>query len=173
LEVFYKIIKKPLVTEKTFDLIEKENKLVFIVDRKANKNQIKKAIEKIYNVKVIKVNTMITPKGDKKAFIKLHPEYTYPITIPAGYYKGKDEPSEAVGFYVVFITRDDLPEDMIYTVLKAMYKHIDIVKATWPTTEKIMKSDAIKAISAPLHKGSIKYYREVGSEIQEKAILDE
>jgi len=76
LEVFYKIIKKPLVTEKTFDLIEKENKLVFIVDRKANKNQIKKAIEKIHNVKVIKVNTMITPKGDKKAFIKLHPEYS-------------------------------------------------------------------------------------------------
>ncbi len=76
MEVFYKIIKKPLVTEKTFDLIEKENKLVFIVDRKANKNQIKKAIEKIHNVKVIKVNTMITPKGDKKAFIKLHPEYS-------------------------------------------------------------------------------------------------
>jgi large subunit ribosomal protein L23 len=76
LEVFYKIIKKPLVTEKTFDLIEKENKLVFIVDRKANKNQIKKAIEKIHNVKVIKVNTMITPKGEKKAFIKLHPEHS-------------------------------------------------------------------------------------------------
>lgn len=76
MEVFYKIIKKPLVTEKTFDLIEKENKLVFIVDRKANKNQIKKAIEKIHNVKVIKINTMITPKGDKKAFIKLHPEYS-------------------------------------------------------------------------------------------------
>ncbi|MFW9818811.1 MAG: 50S ribosomal protein L23 [Candidatus Thorarchaeota archaeon] len=74
--MFYKIIKKPLVTEKTFDLIEKENKLVFIVDRKANKNQIRKAIEKIHNVKVIKVNTMITPKGDKKAFIKLHPEYS-------------------------------------------------------------------------------------------------
>lgn len=76
MEIFYKIIKKPLVTEKTFDLIEKENKLVFIVDRKANKNQIRKAIEKIHNVKVIKVNTMITPKGDKKAFIKLHPEYS-------------------------------------------------------------------------------------------------
>ena len=110
---------------------------------------------------------------DAEYFFKLHPVYTYPITIPAGYYKGKDEPSEAVGFYVVYIARDDLPEDMIYTVLKAMYNHIDIVKATWPVTEKIMKTDAIKAISAPLHKGSIKYYREVGLEIQEKAILDE
>ena len=76
METFYKIIKKPLITEKTFDLIEKENKLVFIVDRKANKNQIKKAIEKLHNVKVKKVNTMITSLGEKKAFVKLHPEHS-------------------------------------------------------------------------------------------------
>ncbi|MBY8989357.1 MAG: 50S ribosomal protein L23 [Candidatus Lokiarchaeota archaeon] len=74
MEKFYTIIKRPLITEKTFDLIERENKLVFIVNRSANKNQIKRAIEKIHNVKVIKVNTMITPKGEKKAFIKLHPD---------------------------------------------------------------------------------------------------
>ena len=76
MEIFYKIIKKPLITEKTFDLIEKENKLVFIVNRKANKNQIKRAIERLHNVKVIKVNTLITPKGEKKTFVKLHPEYS-------------------------------------------------------------------------------------------------
>jgi large subunit ribosomal protein L23 len=74
MERLYSIIIKPLITEKTFDLIEKENKLVFIVDRGANKNQIKRAIERIHNVKVLKVNTMITPKGEKKAFIKLHPD---------------------------------------------------------------------------------------------------
>ncbi|MFX0003058.1 MAG: 50S ribosomal protein L23 [Candidatus Hodarchaeota archaeon] len=76
MEIYYKIIKKPLITEKTFDLIEKENKLVFLVNRKANKNQIKKAIEKLHNVKIIKVNTLITPKGEKKAFVKLHPEFS-------------------------------------------------------------------------------------------------
>jgi large subunit ribosomal protein L23 len=76
MEIFYRIIKKPLITEKTFDLIEKENKLVFIVDRKSNKSQIKRAIERLHNVKVIKVNTIITPQGEKKAFIKLHPDYS-------------------------------------------------------------------------------------------------
>ncbi len=70
----YKIIKKPLITENTFDLIENENKLVFYVERKANKNQIKKAIERIHKVKVVKINTLITPDGKKKAFIKLHPD---------------------------------------------------------------------------------------------------
>ena len=73
METYYKVIKKPLITEKTFDLIERENKLVFIVNRSSNKNQIKKAIEKIHNVKVIKINTLITAKGEKKAFVKLSP----------------------------------------------------------------------------------------------------
>ena len=74
MEQYYKIIKKPLITEKTFELIEKENKLVFIVDRKANKSQIKRSIEKIHGVKVVKINTIITVTGEKKAFIKLHPD---------------------------------------------------------------------------------------------------
>jgi large subunit ribosomal protein L23 len=76
LESYFKIIKRPLVTEKTFDLIERENKLVLIVDRLSNKSQIRRAIEKIYEVKVTKVNTLITPEGEKKAFIKLHPDYS-------------------------------------------------------------------------------------------------
>ncbi|TFF97766.1 MAG: 50S ribosomal protein L23 [Promethearchaeota archaeon] len=74
MERYYQIIKRPLITEKTFDLIERENKLVFIVDRSANKSQIKRAIEKIHRVKVIKVNTLITATGEKKAFVKLHPD---------------------------------------------------------------------------------------------------
>ena len=67
MERFYKVIKKPLITEKTFDLIEQQNKLVFIVDKTANKREIKRAVEKIHNVKVMKVNTLITSKGEKKA----------------------------------------------------------------------------------------------------------
>ncbi|MFO8019340.1 MAG: 50S ribosomal protein L23 [Promethearchaeia archaeon] len=76
MENYYKIIKEPLITEKTFDLIEFENKLVFLVDIDSNKSQIKKAVENIHDVKVIKVNTLITPKGEKKAYIKLHPDYS-------------------------------------------------------------------------------------------------
>jgi large subunit ribosomal protein L23 len=70
---YYAIIKRPLVTENTFDLIEDQNKLVFIVERTANKYKIRQAIESLYNVKVIKINTLITPSGEKKALVKLHP----------------------------------------------------------------------------------------------------
>ncbi len=67
----YKVIKKPLISEKDFELIEKENKLVLWVDLRATKKQIKEAIEILYNVKVDKVNTLITPKGTKKAYVRL------------------------------------------------------------------------------------------------------
>ena len=63
------------MTEKSVALIEKENKIVFIVSRSADKKQIKEAFEKVFEVKVAKVNTLITPKGEKKAFVKLKPEF--------------------------------------------------------------------------------------------------
>ena len=72
----YKVIIRPVVTEKAVSLIEKENKLTFIVDRRATKQDIRRAVEEIYNVKVEKVNTLITMKGEKKAYVKLKPEYS-------------------------------------------------------------------------------------------------
>jgi large subunit ribosomal protein L23 len=56
-------------------LIERENKLVFVVDKTATKHDIKKAVEELYGVKVESVNTMISMKGRKKAYVKLKPEY--------------------------------------------------------------------------------------------------
>jgi len=71
----FKVLLYPYITEKTVSLVEKENKLVFIVNRKANKKQIKEAFEKLFEVEVEKVNTLITRDGKKKAFIKLKPKY--------------------------------------------------------------------------------------------------
>ncbi len=71
----YKIIIRPVITEKAIDKIEKQNTLTFIVDIKATKPMIKRAIEQIFNVKVEKVNTLITPRGEKKAYVKLAKEY--------------------------------------------------------------------------------------------------
>jgi large subunit ribosomal protein L23 len=72
----YKVLKYPHVTEKSVSLVEKENKIVFIVDRRFGKEEIKKAFEELFKVKVEKVNTMITREGKKKAFIKLKKEYS-------------------------------------------------------------------------------------------------
>ena len=70
------VILYPLLTEKAIGKIEKENKIVFVVSRKANKSQIRWATEKAFNVKVSKVSTIIDRKGRKKAWVKLSKEYS-------------------------------------------------------------------------------------------------
>ena len=72
----YKVIVRPVVTEKVISMVERENKLTFIVDKRATKPDIKKAVETVYEVKVDKVNIVITMKGEKKAYVKLKPEYS-------------------------------------------------------------------------------------------------
>ena len=70
----YQIIKNPLTTEKAVRLMESQNKLTFIANKSATKKEIKEAVEKIFKVKIIKVNTLITPQGVKKAYIRLSPD---------------------------------------------------------------------------------------------------
>ncbi|MHA1967260.1 MAG: 50S ribosomal protein L23 [Candidatus Hodarchaeales archaeon] len=72
------MVKYPLITEAAFNKMDSiyENALVFIVDRRATKHEIKQAFETLYEVKVIKVNTLITPQGQKKAFIKLSQDHS-------------------------------------------------------------------------------------------------
>ncbi len=69
------VILYPLTTEKAIMCIERENKLVFIVNPKATKKDIKRAVEELYDVKVEKVNVLWDRKGRKKAYVKLAPGY--------------------------------------------------------------------------------------------------
>ena len=65
----YAIIKKPIITERSAYLKERGNKIIFQVDVNANKRDIKKAVEKVFNVNVMDVNTL-NVKGKVKRFGK-------------------------------------------------------------------------------------------------------
>ncbi len=69
------IITFPLMTESASVMVEKDNKLIFIVNLKAGKADVRRAVETLYEVKVSKVNLLVTPQGEKKAFVKLKPEF--------------------------------------------------------------------------------------------------
>jgi large subunit ribosomal protein L23 len=71
----YEVVLYPLMTESASLMVEKENRLVFAVSLKANKLDVKRAVEQLYEVKVERVNTEVTSKGEKKAFVKLHPDF--------------------------------------------------------------------------------------------------
>jgi large subunit ribosomal protein L23 len=69
------IVKYPLLSEKAVGLIERDNKLVFMVESTATKPQIKKAVEDLYKIKVSNITTAITMEGTKKAYVRLAPEF--------------------------------------------------------------------------------------------------
>ncbi|CCI40463.1 unnamed protein product [Albugo candida] len=71
----YRIIKAPVTTEPAMKKIEDHNTLVFTVDILANKRQIKDAMKQMYDIKCQKVNTLIRPNGQKKAYVRLTPDY--------------------------------------------------------------------------------------------------
>ena len=64
------VIKKLVSTEKAIRLMEAENKLVFVVEPLSNKAEIKKAVEEMFGVKVVNVNTLRNMKGEKRAFVQ-------------------------------------------------------------------------------------------------------
>lgn len=60
------VISYPLMTESASLMVERDNKLIFIVNLKAGKSDIKKAVEELYEVKVSKINLLVTPQGERK-----------------------------------------------------------------------------------------------------------
>ena len=72
----YEIIRYPVMTEVTSRILESENKLVFMVNKHATKRDIKQAVEELYEVDVAAVNSTITPAGEKKAFVRLTPDFS-------------------------------------------------------------------------------------------------
>lgn len=69
------VVRYPLLSEDAVTLLEAENKITFIVDLRSDKHDIKRAIQELYEVRVEKVSTLITPEGEKKAFVKLTPDF--------------------------------------------------------------------------------------------------
>lgn len=66
----YSIIKYPLSTEKSIRLMESENKLIFAVNKKSSKKEIKNAIEDMFKAEVECINTFINPEGEKRAYVR-------------------------------------------------------------------------------------------------------
>jgi large subunit ribosomal protein L23 len=68
------LIRHPLVTEKAMNEMDFDNKLQFIVHVDATKTEIREEVESRYEVTIDKVNTQVTPKGTKKATVRLSEE---------------------------------------------------------------------------------------------------
>lgn len=86
----HEVLKKIVLTEETYNLVQRQHTFVFRVDQRRNKVEIRQAVEKAFGVRVTDVNTCIRPSkykalrrkpgkfgvrpGGKKAYVKVHPD---------------------------------------------------------------------------------------------------
>ncbi len=84
-------------------------------------------------------------------------------TIPGGMYKGNDQPTQTYGVLATFVTSAKAPEDQVYTLVKAVFENFDDFKKLHPALANLNPENMVKdGLSAPLHAGAAKYYKERG-----------
>ena len=83
-------------------------------------------------------------------------------TIPAGMYNNKED-VKTFGVGATFVTSSDVPDDVVYTVVKAVFDNIDQFKKLHPAFNHLKPAEMIKdGLSAPLHEGAKEFYKEKG-----------
>ncbi len=100
-----------------------------------------------------------------KAIDKLVKENDYyrTATIPGGMYRGTAKDTKTFGVGATFVSSAKVSEKVIYNVVKAVFENFDDFKKLHPAFKVLKKEEMIKdGLSAPLHKGAVKYYKEAG-----------
>lgn len=109
------------------------------------------------------VNIVRFAPGYQDKLVKAMPKYL-PMTIPAGTYKGIDEDIQTVGMAALWACRVDLPEDLIYKLVKAIYSPagLEYLGKVHPAAKGIKLENAAKWAPIPFHPGAEKFFREAG-----------
>lgn len=90
-------------------------------------------------------------------------DYYRTATIPAGMYRGNDQDAMTFGVGATFVTSAKVPENVIYVVVKSVFENFDDFKKLHPAFAVLKKEEMVKdGLSAPLHDGAAKYYKEAG-----------
>lgn len=84
-------------------------------------------------------------------------------TVPGGMYKGTENDVTTFGVGATFVTSAKVPDNVVYTVVKAVFENFDDFKKLHPAFAGLKESEMIAdGLSAPLHEGAVKYYKERG-----------
>ena len=110
------------------------------------------------------VDSHLVPLNDEtvQGIVDEFPYYSMSV-IPGGLYKGNDEDVETFGVAATFVTTAETDEDIIYQTVKAVFDNFDRFKRLHPAFENLDPQDMVTSgLSAPLHEGAARYYREQG-----------
>jgi TRAP transporter TAXI family solute receptor len=107
-----------------------------------------------------KLVSVTGPAVDK--LVKQHPYYAH-ATIPGGLYPNNPQETKTYGVLATLVSSSKVPADTVYAVVKAVFDNFDEFKKLHPAFAALKPEDMVKnGLSAPLHDGARKYYREKG-----------
>ncbi|HJV60425.1 MAG TPA: TAXI family TRAP transporter solute-binding subunit [Albitalea sp.] len=96
------------------------------------------------------------------ALVKKHPYFAY-ATIPGGMYSNNPQPTKTYGVLATMVTSSKVPADVVYTITKAVFENFEEFKKLHPAFAHLDPKNMIAdGLSAPLHEGAARYYREKG-----------
>ncbi|AGF79379.1 TRAP transporter solute receptor, TAXI family [Desulfocapsa sulfexigens DSM 10523] len=134
-----------------------ENKVDAMVFTVGHPNQSIKEASTLCDAVMVSVEV---PEVDK---LVAENEYYRKAIVPGGMYRGTDTDIPTFGVDATLVSSSDVPVDIIYNVVKAVFENFDQFRKSEPAFANLKKEDMIKnGLSAPLHDGAVKYYREVG-----------
>lgn len=90
-----------------------------------------------------------------------YPFYTQ-YSVPANTYKGVAEDVKTVAVVATYIVSDQLDEDLVYQITKALFENADEIAAAHPKGAELDPEYSVSSISIPIHPGAEKYYKEIG-----------
>lgn len=90
-----------------------------------------------------------------------YPFYTK-YNIPGGTYKGVDQSAQTVAVVATYIVSEDLSEDLVYKMTKALFENADEIAVGHPKGAELDPAYSVSSIAIPIHPGAEKYYKEVG-----------
>lgn len=118
------------------------------------------AIMDLVTTKQIKILGIEADKADQ-----LKADYPFYTTfdIPAGTYNGVDDAVTTLAVKATFIVRDDLPEEVVYNMTKALFESKSDIESAHAKGKELDTAYAVEGISIPFHKGAEKYFKEIGA----------
>lgn len=96
-----------------------------------------------------------------KAFVAEHPYYIM-TTIPAGTYRGIDKDVETYAVTATVVTSESVSEQVVYDMVKTVFANLDELRASHAAFRNLKPEEMLQGLSAPLHPGALKYYKEKG-----------
>jgi len=93
--------------------------------------------------------------------LEAHPFYAT-ATIPAGIYRGSDQPTETFGVKATLVTSSRMDEEVVYRLVKVVFENLDKFRQLHPAFGNLQAAAMLQGNSAPLHRGAVRYFKEAG-----------